>query len=111
MNWDRAEVCRYIKQKTKPDNYFFVLRFTLIKNQIYFFIFITMKNRIINLLSEWIEEKILNLEHDKAIYHYNYRYWSYKSVSEEAVMRANRWIRILEKDLKLLYKIKERLEG
>lgn len=73
-----------------------------------------MKNRIINLLAEWIEEKeerILNLEHDKAVYHSNYRYWSYKSVSEGAVMRANKGIRILEKDLKLLYKIKERLEG
>lgn len=73
-----------------------------------------MKNRIIKLLEEWIEEKeekILNLEHDKAIYRWNYRYWSYKSVSEEAVMRANKGIRILEKDLKLLYKIKERLEG
>ena len=46
-------------------------------SQIYFFIFITMKNRIINLLEEWIEEKeerILNLEHDKAIYRWNYRY-------------------------------------
>lgn len=73
-----------------------------------------MKKLIINLLEEWIEEKeerILNLEHDKAIYHSNYIYWSYKSVSEDAVRRANRWIRILEKDLKLLYKIKERLEG
>lgn len=73
-----------------------------------------MKKLIISLLEEWIEEKeerILNLEHDKAIYHRNYRYWSYKSVSEEAVMRANKGIRILEKDLKLLYKIKERLEG
>ena len=73
-----------------------------------------MKNLIISLLEEWIEEKeerILNLEHDKAIYLSNYRYWSYKSVSEEAVMRANKGIRILEKDLKLLYKIKERLEG
>ena len=83
-------------------------------SQIYFFIFITMKNRIIKLLEEWIEEKeerILNLEHDKAVYRWNYRYWSYKSVSEEAVMRANKGIRILEKDLELLYKIKERLEG
>ena len=72
-----------------------------------------MKKLIINLLAEWIEEKeerLLNLEHDKAIYHSNYRYWSYKSVSEEAVMRANKGIRILKKDLKLLYKIKERLE-
>nr|DAX27619.1 MAG TPA: Tetracycline resistance determinant leader peptide [Caudoviricetes sp.] len=36
-----------------------------------------MKKLIINLLAEWIEEKeerILNLEHDKAIYHWNYRY-------------------------------------
>lgn len=73
-----------------------------------------MKKLIIKLLEEWIEEKeerILNLEHDKAVYHSNYRYWSYKSVSEDAVMRANKGIRILEKDLKLLYKIKERLEG
>ena len=73
-----------------------------------------MKKLIISLLEERIEEKeekILTLEHDKAVYHWNYRYWSYKSVSEDAVMRANRWIRILEKDLKLLYKIKERLEG
>ena len=73
-----------------------------------------MKKLIISLLEEWIEEKeerILTLEHDKAVYHSNYRYWSYKSVSEEAVMRANKGIRILEKDLKLLYKIKERLEG
>lgn len=72
-----------------------------------------MKKLIIGLLAEWIEEKeerLLNLEHDKAIYHSNYRYWSYKSVSEEAVMRANKGIRILKKDLKLLYKIKERLE-
>lgn len=72
-----------------------------------------MKKLIIGLLAEWIEEKeekILNLEHDKAIYHSNYRYWNYKSVSEEAVMRANKGIRILKKDLKLLYKIKERLE-
>lgn len=73
-----------------------------------------MKKLIINLLSEWIEEKeerILNLEHDKAIYKSNARYWSYKSVSEEAMKRANKGIRILKKDLKLLYKIKERLEG
>ena len=73
-----------------------------------------MKKLIIGLLAEWIEdkeEKILNLEHDKAIYHSNYRYWSYKSVSEDAIRRANKGIRILEKDLKLLYKIKERLEG
>lgn len=36
-----------------------------------------MKKLIINLLSEWIEEKeerILNLEHDKAIYKSNARY-------------------------------------
>lgn len=62
-----------------------------------------MKKLIISLLEEWIEEKeerILNLEHDKAIYHSNYRYWSYKSVSEEAVMRANKGIRILEKDIR-----------
>lgn len=73
-----------------------------------------MRNLIISLLEEWIEEKeekILNLEHDKIIYHSNYRYWSYKSVSEDAVRRANKGIRILKKDLKLLYKIKERLEG
>ena len=73
-----------------------------------------MKKLIISLLEERIEEKeekILTLEHNKTVYHWNYRYWSYKSVSEDAVMRANRWIRILEKDLKLLYKIKERLEG
>ena len=73
-----------------------------------------MKKLIISLLEEWIEEKeekILNLEYDKAIYQSNYRYWSYKSVSEGAVRRANKGIRILEKDLKLLYKIKERLEG
>lgn len=73
-----------------------------------------MKKLIIGLLAEWIEEKeerILNLEHDKAMYQSNSRYWSYKSVSEDAVRRANKGIRILEKDLKLLYKIKERLEG
>jgi len=36
-----------------------------------------MKKLIINLLAEWIEEKeekILTIEHDKAIYHWNYRY-------------------------------------
>lgn len=36
-----------------------------------------MKKLIISLLEEWIEEKeekILNLEYDKAIYQSNYRY-------------------------------------
>ena len=73
-----------------------------------------MKNRIIKLLEERIDNKyqqMHRIERDKRMYQYNARYWSYKSVSEDAVMRANRWIRILEKDLKLLYKIKERLEG
>lgn len=72
-----------------------------------------MKKLIINLLSEWIEEKeerILNLEHDKAMYQSNSRYWSYKSVSEEAMKRANKGIRILKGDLEVLYRIKRRLE-
>ena len=71
-----------------------------------------MKNLIISLLEEWIEEKeerILNLEYDKAIYHSNYRYWSYKSVSEDAVRRANKGIRILKKDIERLERILERL--
>ena len=84
----------------------------MIKSDLFIF-FEDMKNRIIKLLEERIEEKeerILNLEHDKAMYQSNSRYWSYKSVSEEAVMRANKGISILEKDLELLYKIKMRLE-
>ena len=42
-----------------------------------FIFFEDMKKLIINLLEEWIEEKeerILTIEHDKAIYHSNYRY-------------------------------------
>jgi len=71
-----------------------------------------MKNRIIKLIEERIEEKeerILTLEHDKAIYLSNYRYWSYKSVSEEAIRRANKGIRILKKDIERLERIVERL--
>ena len=71
-----------------------------------------MKKLIIKLLEERIEEKeerILTLEHDKAIYLSNYRYWSYKSVSEEAIRRANKGIRILKKDIERLERIVERL--
>ena len=71
-----------------------------------------MKNRIIKLIEERIEEKeerSLTLEHDKAIYLSNYRYWSYKSVSEEAIRRANKGIRILKKDIERLERIVERL--
>ena len=71
-----------------------------------------MKKLIISLLEERIEEKeekILTLEHDKAIYLSNYRYWSYKSVSEEAIRRANKGIRILKKDIERLERIVERL--
>ncbi|RAL57310.1 hypothetical protein BSK20_03480 [SR1 bacterium human oral taxon HOT-345] len=72
-----------------------------------------MKERIISLLTEWIEnkyERIRCLEYDKSWYQYNYRYGSYKSVSEEALKRANRGIRILQKDVKRLERIAEWLQ-
>lgn len=72
-----------------------------------------MKKRILNLLEERIEDKYQQmhiLERDKRMYQSNARYWSYKSVSEEALKRANRWIKILKKDIERLEKIAERLQ-
>lgn len=72
-----------------------------------------MKKRILNLLEERIEDKYQQmhiLERDKRMYQSNERYWSHKSVSEEALKRANRWIKILKKDIERLEKIAERLQ-
>ena len=83
------------------------------KNQIYLFYTSSMKERIISLIIEWIEnkyERIRYLEYDKSWYQYNYRYWSYKSVSESALQRANRWIKILKKDIERLERIIEWLQ-
>lgn len=52
-----------------------------------------MKQRIIDLLEEWIDnkyEQIRHLQRDKAMYQYNARFGSFKSASEDALRRANR---------------------
>lgn len=72
-----------------------------------------MKKRILTLLEERIEEKrerIKQLEADKHIYRSNARYGSYQSVSEDAIKRANKAIRRLEKEIKRLISISDRLE-
>lgn len=67
-----------------------------------------MKKRLLKLIEERIDNKYHQMHHierDKRMYQSNARYWSYKSVSEEALKRANRWIRILQKDVKRLERI------
>lgn len=83
------------------------------KDQIYLFYDYTMKKRILNLLEERIEDKYHQMHHierDKRMYQSNARYWSYKSVSEDALKRANKWIKILKKDIERLERIAERLQ-
>ena len=72
-----------------------------------------MKKRLLKLIEERIDNKyqqMHRIERDKRMYQSNARYWSHKSVSEEALKRANRWMKILKKDIERLEKIAERLQ-
>ena len=72
-----------------------------------------MKKRLLKFIEERINNKYHQMHHierDKRMYQSNARYWSYKSVSEDALQRANRWIKILKKDIERLEKIAERLQ-
>ncbi|MFC2495461.1 MAG: hypothetical protein ACFNWZ_04670 [Candidatus Absconditicoccaceae bacterium] len=64
-----------------------------------------MKKRLLKFIEERIDNKYHQMHHierDKRMYQSNARYGSYKSVSEEALKRANRGIRMLEKDIERL---------